>query len=183
MTDFSIDPSRMRLADANIVPILIALYVIFGLVSTFVRGLRQSRAAQANREATTSNAPATAAPLTQPQRQPSSPPQGMAAMEEVRAALARRRAAQARAGAVAVAAPVTVTQAPPPVSVALAPTDDLQIATLPPMPAFDAHPAAPPPNLSALWSALPGAGIAVVASAIIGPCAAHRGGGHQPEDW
>jgi hypothetical protein len=38
-------------------------------------------------------------------------------------------------------------------------------------------------DLKALLASLPLAAQAVVAAAVVGPCAAHRGGGHQPEDW
>jgi hypothetical protein len=58
----------------------------------------------------------------------------------------------------------------------------------------DASPLQSPPDLSLLFApsrmdlstllaSLPPAAQAIVASAVIGPCAAHRGGGHNPEDW
>jgi hypothetical protein len=147
---------------SDVVPILIVGYVLFGIISAFVRLIRQ--AGKANQAQ-----PAAAAA-------PSSP--GLTA-DQVRANLARRRIAQGRAAAAAPAVPAVVAAPPPRIyDVTASSMDPLSISSV----GLLSGPA-PDISLVKLWTTLPPAAVAVLASAIIGPCAARRGSGHQPEDW
>lgn len=168
---------------SDYLPILFVIYVIFAIISQIGKAARQAAQAQ---KAAASQAPA------------SDQPQMTAA--DVRLALQRRLAAAAAARAQtsqapAQAAPRAVTMpaasritSTPAASSALpsaladlsSPGDMLQAQALPDstLPGFQ-----PSMDLSSLLASLPLAAQAVVASAVIGPCASHRGGGHDPEDW
>jgi hypothetical protein len=150
---------------SDVVPILIVGYVLFGIISAFVRLIRQ--AGKANQ--------------AQPAAAAAPPSPGLTA-DQVRANLARRRIAQARAAAAAPAVPAVVAAppAPPPriYDVTASSMDPLSISSV----GLLSGPA-PDISLVKLWTTLPPAAVAVLASAIIGPCAARRGSGHQPEDW
>jgi len=181
------DVTAMRLADfGNFIPFLFVIYVIYAIFSSMAKAIKQ--AAQAQQAAQTQAPSATDA---------SGQPQLSAA--DVRLALQRRLAAAAAARAQAAAAQTAAAQAvqsaqaaarPAPVIVPVSmsatlpdfgsPGDALQIQSL-----TDASlmPARPAMNLSSLLASLPLAAQAIVAGAVIGPCAAHRGGGHIPEDW
>ena len=164
------------IAAIDFVPLLFLIYVIFAVISSLVKAARQAVRPPANTPASSTPSPGVAA------GQPAfTADQVRAALERrLAAAAARASAAQAQAGP----APIVQTiQAPQAVSAPMPPLPD---AGAPGMPLMSV-PAdlLPPPkaNLASLLVSLPPAAQAVVASAVIGPCAAHRGGGHQPEDW
>lgn len=162
-------------ADFPLIPLLIVAYVIWTVIASLAKTARQ-----AGQRATTLAGPA------------SSPPAPAMTADQVRAALARRRAALLAAQQQSTP-PSPVRQATPPaVSAALPPLPD--VAPLPDMLAPAAMDVLPNPvdamtsstgglRIAIARLALPAAALAVIASAVIGPCAAHRGGGHQPEDW
>jgi|SRR5690348_1691841 len=167
--------TAMRLADfGNFIPFLFILYVIYAIVSSMAKAIKQ--AAQAQQATSTTDAP--------------SQPQMTAA--DVRLALQRRlaAAAAARAQATVAAQPAPAPARPPalvvPVSASSTlpdfgmPGDALQIQS-PPDAVMSFAPSGI--DLTTLLASLPLAAKAVVASAVIGPCASHRGGGHDPEDW
>jgi hypothetical protein len=117
-------------------------------------------------------------------------PQGMTA-EQVRAALARRRLAQTVAAA---AAARTAASAPaPPTAPSFAAPVQLQQTYDSGGSLGSSQTASGPADLlgtststlswPSLLKSLPPAAVAMLATAVIGPCAAHRGSGHQPEDW
>lgn len=177
----------------SFLPVLFIIYVVYAIFSSIAKVARQ--AAQAQKAA---NAPSTAQP---DQAQPT--------LADVRAALERRMAAVAAARAQAVQAsqaapvaqsvpagrpglvaprPVAMPQPPAVVSVSSSaampmlatPGDMFQPQALADT-AIGAAPAGV--SLTSLLASLPLAAQAVVASSVIGPCASHRGGGHDPEDW
>jgi hypothetical protein len=168
--------TAMRLADfGDFIPFLFIIYVIYAIFSSMTKAMKQ--AANAQQAASTTDT--------------SSQPQMSAT--DVRLALQRRltAAAAARAqAATAQAAPSTqsIARSAPVVAVSASSTpaslgygaDASQIQSLPDSSLMIAPSGA---NLSTLLASLPLAAQAVVASAVIGPCAAHRGGGHNPEDW
>lgn len=168
--------SAMRLADfGNFIPFLFVIYVLWAIFSSMSKAIKQ--AAQAAKAAASSDT--------------STEPQMTAA--DVRLALQRRltAAAAARAQAAAAqAAPISQPVARPAPVVAVsasAPMPDIGLASAAPQtlsPADASLMIAPTGmDLSTLLATLPLAAQAIVASAVIGPCAAHRGGGHNPEDW
>jgi len=169
--------TAMRSADfGNLIPVLFVIYVIYAIFSSMTKAIKQ--AAQAQQTVSDDAAPAQ--------------PQMTAA--DVRLALQRRLAAAAAARAQAAGAQAAASVLAParpapsivPISASAtlpgfsAPGDSLQMQSLP-----DGSLALAPSgmNLTTLLASLPPAAQAVVASAVIGPCAAHRGGGHNPEDW
>jgi len=168
--------TAMRLADfGNFIPFLFILYVLYAIFSSVSKAIKQ--AAQAQNSAGSSDT--------------STAPQMTAA--DVRLALQRRLTAAAAARAQAAAAQTTPSVQPmarpaPIVSVSASSTsaglasaaDGSQLQALPDIPLLTAS---SPMDLSTLLASLPPAAQAIVASAVIGPCAAHRGGGHNPEDW
>jgi hypothetical protein len=174
----SIAVADIRAADFDIVPWLIAAYVVFGLISALVRLIRQAGKAQSGGQQPSAGQ-ATAAPA----------PQGMTA-EQVRAALARRRLAQTvAAAAVRISAPAPAPAAPPTfdTTVQLQPSYDAggsQGSSQTGSGQADAHGGSTGAmSWPSLLKSLPPAAVAILATAVIGPCAAHRGAGHQPEDW
>ena len=171
------DVTAMRLADfGNFVPILFIIYVIYAIFSSMAKAIKQ--AAQAQQQAAS-----TADTSAQPQM----------SAADVRLALQRRLAAAAAARAQAAAQTTQSAQAParpaPVVVPASAspmlpdfgsPGDSLQVQSLTDASLMLVRPAM---DLSTLLANLPLAAQAIVAGAVIGPCAAHRGAGHTPEDW
>jgi len=153
----------------DFVPILFVIYVIYAIVSAAVKGAKQVR--QAVSEAA-STAPA---------------PGQQVNADQVRAALARRLAA--------VKLPPLPSSQPTPVVVRL--SSQPSALAFPVGAATNAQMDAMAPmsysdplgvisgsmDIAALLASLPPAAQAIVASAVIGPCAAHRGGGHVTEDW
>lgn len=168
--------NAVRVADfGNFIPILFVIYVIYAIFSSMAKAIKQAAQAQEAASATDTS--------VQPQL----------SAADVRLALQRRLAAAAAARAQAAAAQTAQSAAPlsrtPAVVPIPAPStltdfgtagDALQVQSLPDGPLLTARPSV---NLSMLLASLPLAAQAVVASAVIGPCAAHRGGGHDPEDW
>ena len=164
----------------DFVPLLFIAYVVYAIISSLVKAAKQ--ATQANPPATSttmSSATAVGTGNAAPQ---------MTAVQ-VRAALTRRMtAASARAAAaVATAAPVAARSAPSIVitSQGFVPIVDEGVAGAlqPLLSPSDAVASLTPTDFATLFATLPPAAQAVVASAVIGPCAAHRGSGHNPEDW
>ena len=163
-------------AAIDLIPLLFLAYVVIAVFTSLARAARQAAARSSGSEPPP--APGTAA-------------QAQINADQIRAALERRLAAAAARAAAAqapAAQPMTMTptpivqtiQAAPPAS-ALAPA---LFAAPPALLSVPLEPAtAAPADLKTLLTSLPPAAQAIVASAVIGPCAAHRGGGHQPEDW
>ena len=166
------------MAAIDYIPLLFLIYVIFAVFSSLVKAARQAVRPSAN--APVSTAPSPGTPAAQP----------AVTADQIRAALERRlAAAAARASAAqaqAQAAPAAIVQTIQAPQTASAPMPPLPDAGAPAIPSLgvpaDMMPA-PAANLASLLVSLPPAAQAMVASAVIGPCAAHRGGGHQPEDW
>jgi len=167
--------TAMRLADfGNFIPFLFILYVLYAIFSSVSKAIKQ--AAQAQKSAGSSDM--------------SIEPQMTAA--DVRLALQRRLTAAAAARAQAAVAQTTQSAQPfarpaSIVSVSASSSanlasggDSSQLQALPDIPLLTES---SPMGLSTLLASLPPAAQAIVASAVIGPCAAHRGGGHNPEDW
>ena len=168
--------AAMRLADfGNFIPFLFVIYVIYAIFSSVSKAIKQ--AAQAQQAASASDT--------------STAPQMTAA--DVRLALQRRLTAAAEARAQAAAAQVAQSAQPvarpSPIVSASASSSFANLGS-----SSDPSQMQSPPdlsllfapshvNLATLFASLPPAAQAVVASAVIGPCAAHRGGGHTPEDW
>lgn len=166
----------MRSADfGNFIPILFVIYVIYAIFSSMAKAIKQASQAQQDSSATDASA--------QPQM----------SAADVRLALQRRLAAAAAARAQAAAAQTAQSaQAPArsapvvPVSASSmlpdlgSPGDALQTQSPTDASLIFVRPAM---DLSTLLANLPLAAQAIVAGAVIGPCAAHRGGGHTPEDW
>jgi len=168
--------TAMRLADfGNFIPFLFVLYVIYAIFSSVSKAVKQ--AAQAQNSAGSSDT--------------STEPQMTAA--DVRLALQRRLTAAAAARAQAAVAQTsqsvqTLARPASIVSVSASSTSatlgSAGAASQMQSPADLSLLFAPTRvNLSTLLASLPPAAQAIVASAVIGPCAAHRGGGHNPEDW
>jgi hypothetical protein len=170
-------------ASINLVPLLFLAYVAYAIITAIAKA---SRAAQAQR--TAQQAPAQSI-------QPS--------VDQVRAALAQRAqrlaTAQAAARAASRAAAVQTQAAPPPPPASLtptlrAPTPDATAAAawdMSVMPlmtdayaTIGAAPTSAPKavDLASVLGLQPAA-LAIVARAVIGPCAARSGMGHNPEDW
>jgi hypothetical protein len=168
-------------ADVNFIPILFAAYVVYAIIASLIKAARQSQAAATDATA--------AAPVGQ----------GMTA-DDVRAALAKRRAALTaalqRQAAAEQAAAMKAPRIPQPVTLAPAAakavgpasivsdldTGAMQVLT--PMSEAAAFGAASfDLKFDRYVASMPFGVQAIVASAVIGPCAAHRGAGHQPEDW
>ncbi len=161
-----------REAAIDFVPLLFLVYVVIVIFSSLVKAARQI--AKGATSAGSLQAP-----------QPGTPAQPLFTADQVRAVLERRVAAAAAARAAAmntqptpapVIQPVQPAVSALPAATAASPFD-MTTFTLP------GESAAPPVDLTTLLQGLPLAAQAVVAAAVIGPCAAHRGGGHNPEDW
>ena len=167
--------TAMRLADfGNFIPFLFILYVLYAIFSSVSKAIKQAAQAQA---ASSSDA------STQPQM----------TAADVRLALQRRLTVAAAARAQAAVAQTTqsvqtfarpasivsVSASSTPANVGSA-TVASQMQSPPDLSLLFAPTRV---NLSTLLASLPPAAQAIVASAVIGPCAAHRGGGHNPEDW
>lgn len=162
--------ASVRAADFNLVPILFAAYVIYAIFVSLGKAAKQARQAQ------------------QPQSVASTaPPAPVMTADDVRAALGRRVTAIVQQAASARATVRTVSAsalAPPPARVSLDLTLPAPMAPQPPVGPVDiTQTGAQAVDLKALVAGLPPAASAIIASAVIGPCAAHRGGGHNPEDW
>jgi len=163
-------------ASFDLVPVLIAAYVLYAVISGIARTAKRANA-QRQAPAATIAAPATAAMTAQ----------------QVRATLAQRLAAQLAAQQRAVelaqaqrsAAPAAASASPTAsasVPIASAMPTDYTLA----MPMLSVNMEAPASTQSADFLSalnLPPAALAIVARAVIGPCAAHAGAGHTPEDW
>ncbi|HET9342168.1 MAG TPA: hypothetical protein VFO25_04575 [Candidatus Eremiobacteraceae bacterium] len=168
--------AAMHLADfGNFIPFLFILYVIYAIFTSVSKAIRQAAQSQ---QAASSSDTSTALQMT---------------AADVRLALQRRltAAAAARAQATAVQAAQSaqpVARPAPIVSISASSTlanlgsggDASQMQSPPDLSLLFAPTHV---NLSTLLASLPPAAQAIVASAVIGPCAAHRGGGHTPEDW
>lgn len=164
---------REMRGDFSFVPLIFIAYVVYTIIASLVKAARQAQQAQGD-----GSQPGPVAP-------------GMTA-DQVRGALIQRLASLSAAQQRRVPVSAAPVSAPPPAPVATqtqandrAPSFDdsslqggLQLLSAP----GDA-PAQAAGDLASRFAALPAAAQAVVASAIIGPCAAHRGAGHQPEDW
>jgi hypothetical protein len=158
-------------ADFNFVPVVFIAYVVYTIISSLIKAARQAQQAQSP---TAQSEPVAA---------------GMTA-DQVRGALVRRLAALSASQQQRAAVP-SISTSPPPVPTGIrandrAPSFDdsamqggLQLLTAPGDPSGQSGGG----DLASKFAGLPAAAQAVVASAIIGPCAAHRGAGHQPEDW
>jgi hypothetical protein len=165
-------PSLRELgADFNFVPVVFIAYVVYTIIASLIKAARQAQQAQI------------------PAAQGDPVAAGMTA-DQVRGALVRRLAALSASQQQRSAVP-SISAAPPvPIGTGIrandrAPSFDdsamqggLQLLTAPGDPSGQ-----PGGDLASKFAALPAAAQAMVASAIIGPCAAHRGAGHQPEDW
>lgn len=169
--------TAMRLADfGNFIPFLFIIYVLYAIFSSMAKAIKQAASAQQQAASTTDTA-------TQPQM----------TAADVRLALQRRltAAAAARAQAAAAQAGPIVQSVGRPAPVVPVPSSstlsDLGLAPIASQTpsAADASLVIAPSgkDLSTLLASLPLAAQAIVASSVIGPCAAHRGGGHNPEDW
>lgn len=156
----------------DLIPLLFIAYVIFAIIASLAKAVKQAR------QAATRGTDVTPAP-------------GMTA-DQVRSALAQRRAVlQATLQRVA----TVPTQGPQPArpqtstinlsAQAAQAFEDGSMGTTSVLTAVGDQPPGPSsaPTLVAAFKSLPPAALAIVASAVIGPCAAHRGAGHQPEDW
>ena len=169
--------TAMRLADfGDFIPFLFIIYVIYAIFSSMAKAVKQAAKVQqaASTTDTSSQQPLTAADVR------------LALQRRLTAAAAARSqaaAAQAAANAPSVALSVPAVAAVSASSTqpdfgAAAGAQQMQIAS-------DGSMTLAPSgmNFSTLLATLPAAAQAIVASAVIGPCAAHRGGGHNPEDW
>ena len=160
---------QVQAAAFDFVPLLFVAYVIYAIVSALVKAARQA-------QTTVTQAAPQAQQMT---------------ADQVRATLALRRAAAARVRppappAVAPAAPVVVrlSSQPSALTFPAGAATNAQMDALAPMSYSDSlGNISGSMDLSALLTSLPPAAQAIVASAVIGQCAAHRGGGHNPEDW
>ncbi len=150
----------------DFVPLLFVAYVIYAIVSALVKAARQAQKTIAQ----------------------AIPDGQQVTTDQVRAALALRRAVAARVQQPppSSAAPVVVrlTSSPSSVAAQFGAATSAQMDALAPMSYSDSLGIiSGSMDISALLASLPPAAQAIVASAVIGPCAAHRGGGHNPEDW
>jgi len=158
--------AHTQAASFDFLPLLFVVYVIYAIVTALIKGAKQVR--QAVSQAT----------LPAPE----------VAADQVRATLARRLAAVRLppVPATPAAAPVVVRLSSQPSALAfpVGAATNAQMDALAPMSYSDAlGNISGSMDISALLKSLPPAAQAIVASAVIGPCAAHRGGGHNPEDW
>jgi hypothetical protein len=153
-------------ASFDLVPVLIAAYVLYAVISGIARTVRR---ANAPRQTPSSTAPATA-PMT---------------VQQARATLAQRLGAQLAAQQRAIDAAQAQRSAPSAAaSVPIAPAmpTDLSMG----MPTLTVDLPAQASTQSTDFRStlqLPPAALAIVARVVIGPCAAHAGAGHNPEDW
>jgi hypothetical protein len=171
MLAFAAIPSTQAAA-FDYVPLLFVAYVIYAIVSGLVKAARQAQRV-----------------LSQPAPAGQSLTAGQpVTVDQVRATLALRRAATARVQqpAAAPASPVVVRLSSQPSALAFpaGAATNAQMDALAPMSYSNSLGIiSGSMDISALLASLPPAAQAIVASAVIGPCAAHRGGGHIPEDW
>jgi hypothetical protein len=170
-------------AAIDFVPLLIIAYVVYAIIASLIRVGRQART-QAQGQ-----------PQPQVPVGPGATPAQTFTADQVRAALAKRRAAlQAApppkpvasrplqaAPVPAVATGISALSPPAPVPSADA-MQTLQLLTAPGDAAMTLS-GTGAVDLRTAMAGIPPAALAIIASAIIGPCAAHRGAGHQPEDW
>jgi hypothetical protein len=148
----------------DFLPLLFVAYIVYAIISSLAKAAKQAQQS------------ASVSVLSEPQTAAAAAPAMTA--DAVRAALARRAAAIVSRIAPA-AAPVRGLPDTAPASLRLAsPAGSTASLTL----IGDVTDNAPS-DLRSLLASLPPAAQAIVASAVIGPCAAHRGGGHIPEDW
>jgi hypothetical protein len=151
------------------VPLLFIAYVIYAIVSSLAKAAKQAQKAQQTQQQSMSAA-------SVPQSVAPAAPTMTA--DAVRAALARRAAAIVSRIAPSVG-PSPARGLPDSAPASLGTASPL---STPSLTLIGDTPDAPP-DLRSLLANLPPAAQAIVASAVIGPCAAHRGGGHIPEDW
>ena len=159
----------IQAADVNFVPLLFVAYIVYAIIASLVKAAKQ--VAQASTAATSTTQ---AVPVPQ------------VTAEQVRAALARRvmAAAAARSGELSPPTPVVQRMTSPVVVTSVGSPPASSVGDLlPALTAPDVGQLGAPADFAALMASLPPAAQAVVAAAVIGPCAAHRGGGHNPEDW
>jgi len=166
----------LRAAALDFVPLLFILYVVYAIVSSLFKMGKQAM-----------QSVKTAPPVDDASQPPIQADARLVLQRRLAAAAAARAEAARAASAARVQAAVGGANAAPPVS-ALA-------SRPPPLPAMPdtlqaqvgydsvSSAASGTLDLASLMASLPLAARAVLASAVIGPCAAHRGVGHEPEDW
>lgn len=166
----------------GLLPLLFVIYVIYSIVSQIAKAARQQQAAR-NASQAAPAAPADAPPgQTYEDRLRALQAERRAAATALQAATQAQRArtVPASVAAVPAMAPARVTS---PVTASLAPPARLTTPDPFAAPLAMMSDSTSGPDLTALLTSLPPAAQAIVAGVVIGPCAAHRGGGHIPEDW
>jgi hypothetical protein len=178
-------------ASISIVPLLFLAYVAYAIFTAIAKASRAARQAQSAQQQSQQQPPAASTMDAQQMRS--------VLVQRAQALAAQQAAARAAARAAAQTAvrPQPPPQPSPQVSVSLqpqplAPTPeaatawDLSVMPLmtDPYATIGAAPVRSSQSVDfASALSLPPAALAIVARAVIGPCAAHTGAGHNPEDW